>query len=125
MKKLVLLVAAASLLVPAGVAQASHRPKTYCSPSGDICMSTKMVDGKRVLRIGLIEKYFDRYRLCVIAPDGTRECHNFRIERQGRAYGDSVNWRNNFDPRGRGAYTVIWKSLPDGSRVGKRLGFHV
>ncbi|MGH2807789.1 MAG: hypothetical protein ACRDKT_11000 [Actinomycetota bacterium] len=125
MKRIVVIVAALALLVPAGAARASHRPNQYCSSTGDICMSTRLVDGKRVLRIGIFEKYFGRYRLCVVAPDETRECHNFRIRRLGPVYGDNVNWRNNFDPRGRGEYTVIWKSLPDRTRVGRRLGFHI
>jgi hypothetical protein len=125
MKRLIPVVAALALLAPVGVAEAGHKPNQYCSQTGDICLSSAKVDGRRVLRIGLIERYFDRYRLCVLAPDDSRECHNYRIERQGRAYGDNVNWRNNFSYHRRGAYTVIWKSLPDNSQVGRRLGFHV
>lgn len=107
-------------LVPA--AQAGHRPQTYCSESGDVCQSTKRENGVRKLRITLAAKYFNRYRLCVKAPDDSTTCKGFRIEKSGDVYGDVVRWRKHFPDAGEGAYTVTWRS--GGSRVGARLGFH-
>jgi hypothetical protein len=123
MRKIVLTaVAAAMVAAVAPVAQADHRPQQYCSESGDVCQSTKKVDGVRKLTITLGGKYFDRYRLCVKAPDGATTCKGFKIRDMGPAYGSSVRWRKHFPDAGEGAYNVTWKS--GGARVGARLGFH-
>jgi hypothetical protein len=103
-------------------ADAHHRPNTYCSPSGDICQNTRLVDGIRKLRISLFAKYFDRYRLCVLAPDDTRACRSFEIRDQGATFGSSVRWARFFPNKGAGAYTVVWRT--GGHQVGMRLGFH-
>lgn len=103
-------------------AEASHRPTAYCSPSGDICQSTRKVDGIRWLRIGLQAKYFDRYRLCVRAPDGSRACRRFAIRDQGATFGSSVRWGRYFPNKGPGPYVVVWWT--GGHQVGERLGFH-
>ena len=88
-------------------------------------MDARKVDGVRKLRIVLAEKYFGRYELCVRAPDDTRSCKEFRIERLGNGvFGDSVRWSTNFPNKGRGEYKVVWRSLPDRNRVARRLGFH-
>jgi hypothetical protein len=120
-KILVTAIAGAVLLAPLP-AGASHRPQSACSESGDVCQSTRKVDGVRKLRITLAAEYFTRYRLCVKAPDGSNTCKGFRIEEQGSQYGDSVTWRKHFPNAGAGEYTVTWKS--GGSRIGRRLGFH-
>ena len=109
-------------LLPVAV-QANHRPNLYCSESGDVCLTTAKDDGVRKLRIGLAAKYFQRYRLCVVAPNDSRTCKSFDIERHGDVYGDSVRWSRHFPNEGSGAYTVIWKN--SGERIGKKLGFHV
>jgi hypothetical protein len=108
-----------SLPIPAG---AHHRPNNHCSPSGDVCLSTRKVDGIRWLRIGLAARYFDRYTLCVRAPDGSRECHRFRITDQGATFGSSIRWGRHFPLKGAGAYAVSWST--GGHRVGRILGFH-
>ncbi|MDQ3982988.1 MAG: hypothetical protein M3271_09960 [Actinomycetota bacterium] len=104
-------------------AHANHRPQNYCSESGDVCQSTKRIDGVRKLRITLAAKYFDRYKLCVKAPDDSTTCKRFRIRKQGDVYGSTVRWRKHFPNEGEGAYTVTWRN--GGSRIGARLGFHV
>nr|QEO74183.1 hypothetical protein [uncultured bacterium] len=124
MRKIVLAAVSAALLaglVPA--AQAGHRPQEFCSESGDVCQSTKRVNGVRKLTITLGGKYFNRYRLCVKAPDGATTCKSFKIRDMGQAYGSSVRWRKHFPDAGEGAYTVTWKNR--GTRIGARLGFHV
>ena len=80
----------------------------------------------RKLKISLTAEHFNRYRLCVTAPNGNTECHNYRLEEGERgSFSDSVRWRTNFSIHKPGAYTAVWKSLPDNTRVAKRLGFHV
>jgi hypothetical protein len=118
----VLVLVAIILVASAVPAAASHRPNFYCSKSGDICQSTQKVDGKRKLRMATIEKYFDRFNLCVTAPDGSRRCEEFKMKKNGAVWSRSVRWSKQFPNKGPGAYTVVWKV--DGSRVGKRLGFH-
>ena len=115
-------VAAAVLLAPLP-AGAGHRPQNYCSESGDVCQSARRVDGVRKFRITLAAEYFERYRLCVKAPDGSTTCKGFRIQEQGSQFGDTVGWKKHFPNAGEGAYNVTWKS--GGDRVGARLGFHV
>ncbi len=114
-----------ALVLMAGVvpAAASHRPKSYCSESGDVCASTKKVDGVRKLRISLAAKYFSEYTLCVRGPNDDRTCKKFFIERRDNGtFGDSVRWRGTFPNEGPGAYTVRWKT-ESGFRS-ELLGFH-
>ena len=123
MRKIVLAAVSAALIagiVPA--AHAGHRPQESCSESGDVCQSTKKIDGVRKLKITLGGKYFSRYKLCVKAPDGSTTCKRFKIRDQGATYGDAVRWRKHFPNAGEGAYTVTWKQ--GGNRIGARLGFH-
>jgi hypothetical protein len=103
-------------------AQAHHRPTTYCSSTGDICQSTTRVNGVRMLRITLFAKYFNRYTLCVTAPDTSVTCHPFKIHAQGPSFGSSILWKRHFPRKGPGPYTVVWKTA--GYRVGHILGFH-
>ncbi|HSL09827.1 MAG TPA: hypothetical protein VLA82_00730 [Actinomycetota bacterium] len=106
-------------------ARAHHRPTVFCSPSGDVCQSTRKVDGIRVLRITLAARYFHRYDLCVTDPGGDRTCETFRIRERGSLFGSSVRWKRHFPRSGPGAYEVRWRMLPDRARVGRTLGFHV
>ncbi|MEA2461232.1 MAG: hypothetical protein QOH90_1409 [Actinomycetota bacterium] len=123
MKRIALLLAAvtgALLLQPA--ASAHHRPSSSCSESGDVCVSATKVDGVRKLQIGLAAKYFDRYQLCVTAPDKSVECHRFAIgKRANGSFGDSVRWGVWYEDGGPGAYTVRWKNA--GNTLGT-AGFH-
>jgi hypothetical protein len=119
-----LLAALVVTLAPAA-AEARHRPTLYCSPSGDLCQSTRKVDGERRLRITLAARYFRRYELCVTAPDDTRACKEFRIRKHGPVFGSSIRWKRHFPRKGPGAYDVRWRSLPGRTRVGRVLGFHI
>jgi hypothetical protein len=73
MRRIVTLTLMATLLLLAlpRAAEAHHLPNSYCSSTGDICQSVRRVNGIRMLRISLAAKYFNRYTLCVKAPDGT------------------------------------------------------
>ncbi len=122
-RNLVVAAVAGAVVFASLPAHANHRPQNYCSESGDVCQSTKRIDGVRKLRITLAAKYFDRYKLCVNAPDDSTTCKRFRIRKQGSAYGSSVRWRKHFPNEGEGGYTVTWRN--GGSRIGARLGFHV
>ena len=122
MRRIAVLATLAVLMTLPLPAEAGHRPNRYCSSSGDVCLSTTKADGFRWLRIGLAARYFDRYTLCVRAPDGSRECHRFRITDQGAAFGSSIRWGRHFPLKGPGAYAVSWSTR--GHRVGPILGFH-
>lgn len=113
----------ATAMLPS-MAVAHHRPTVYCSPSGDICQSTRRIDGVRVLRITLAAKYFGRYELCVTDPGDERTCERFRIRARGATFGSSVRWKQHFPRSGPGRYEVRWRML-DGGRIGRLLGFHI
>jgi hypothetical protein len=110
------------LLVASPIEAQARRPSTYCSVTGDICQSTTRVNGVRILRITLAAEYFHRYTLCVTAPDQTVRCHRFKIHAKGPTFGSSIWWARNFPNKGRGTYTVSWKT--GGHLVGHVLAFH-
>ena len=114
-------IALLSVLIPQ--AGASHRPTRFCSESGDVCLSTRKVEGIRKLRISLAAEYFEKFRLCVNAPEGTRTCKVFEIRDTGPAFGRSVRWRRHFPNKGPGAYNVNWRQL-NGDLIGRRMAFH-
>ncbi len=116
------IVMVASLLIAVPVS-AHHVAPSSCTPSGDQCVSARKVDGIRKLRIGLAGPYYQRYRLCVRAPGGTRSCKRFSIEKDGYFYGDSVRWARQFPRKGPGRYTVTWRH--SGGVLAGRAGFHI
>ncbi len=125
MKKAFLLVVVVGLFMTLlGPAQAGHRSTAYCSESGDICQSTRKVDGVRKLRIATAAKYFGRYRLCVTAPDDSTACRKGRMRKDGSIYRGAMRWRERFSHKGPGAYVVKWKFV-SGGKIGRTLGFHV
>lgn len=112
------------IAVAAPGAGAHHRPNLYCSESGDLCQSTRKVDGVRKLSLLMAEEYFEHYRLCVFGPTGERSCKRFAVgDAGGDYYGHELSWRRHFPHQGPGAYTVVWRAM--GERVGRKLGFHV
>lgn len=120
----------ASLIALHPPAQAQHQPNFYCSESGDLCQSTRKVDGRRKLTILLAEKYFRRYSLCVKDPMEFVTCVDFKIQLLDNGlYGDTVRWRRHFPQHGQGRYVVKWYRVPDygppTDRIGEKLGFHV
>ena len=125
MRRVLPLVLIAGLFVfSAGAARANHRPKEYCSESGDVCVSVNKKQEDFKFRLGMAAKYFDHYKLCVKAPEGEKECKTFKVKKmEGGVYGGIVSWVKNYTPGGNGAYTVIWKQ--GGNVLGKKLGFHV
>ena len=108
------------LIPPSG---ASHRPTRFCSESGDVCLSTRRVEGVRKLSISLAAEYFEKFRLCVKGPGGSRSCKTFTIRDTGPGFGRSVRWRRHFPNKGPGAYNVTWRQL-NGDLIGRRMGFH-
>lgn len=121
--------AAALLVVMRPAAQAHHAPNLWCSESGDMCQSTRKVEGARKLSITMAERYFGRYVLCVLDPMETETCVDFRIrELDSGLFGDTVRWRRHFPQHGEGGHTVKWFRVPDygppTERVGEKLGFH-
>lgn len=123
-KQVVAVIGLLILVVPAQPAAAGHHASSYCSPTGDLCQSVTRVNGALTMRITLAAVYFSRYRLCVVPRGTSFTCRIFRIRNQNGIYGSSVRWRRNFPDEGRGAYDVVWRSMPGGSRIGRVLGFH-
>ncbi len=127
-KQLIATAATASLLVvfaPSPV-DAHHRPKRYCSESGDICQSVTKVDGVRRLRIVTQERYFEVFHLCVYSHRDEYEwCAPYRLrERADGTFGRSVAWFKRWPSmRSPGAFTVSW--WVDDDRIGRVLGFHI
>ena len=124
MKKLVGLMGLVMLVSLVQAATAGHAPNSHCSESGDVCLSTRKVDGKRLLRIVTTAKYFETYKLCVKAPDESRTCRRglMRDSDGDGVWTGSMNWAKRFPNKGPGAYTVRWTA--EGYRS-PRLGFHV
>jgi hypothetical protein len=128
MKRLSVVVSLCAALVLLGLfaagAQASHRPNSDCSPTGDYCQfTTKNRNGVRVLQFRSFV-HRGEVRVCVMAPTGTRSCatDRFRDANDDGVYVTSLRWRTHFPNEGPGAYTVVWRQ--DGSRIGKMMGFH-
>jgi hypothetical protein len=118
-----LAIAVSATVLPAGSAGASHFPHTRCDPSGDSCVSVKKIDGVRILRLGLLFRYFPRHDVCVKGPADERTCHTYRTRRlHGGTWGSSIDWRANYPFEGDGIYKVSWRV--DGSSIGA-LKFHV
>lgn len=124
MRQLMVTAISAALIAITPPAEANHRPNTYCSETGDICQSTRKVNGLRKLRIRLAARYFDWYQLCVLKHHEAEVCANFEIEKSRHRYGDNVRWKRVFPNYEPGHYTVTWR-LMLGERVGRKLGFHV
>jgi hypothetical protein len=122
--RLVVAALATNLVIASPPARAHHLPTTYCSESGDLCQSTRRLDGVRKLGVLLAAKYFRVFHLCVTDPDGFESCVPFRVRDHGDGtFGRDVKWRRHFPPGGPGPYTVRW--VVGDERVGRVLGFHV
>ena len=100
----VALVAVAALALPASAdARAS-----YCSPSGDTCLSVKRRGEVVLLRIGVVAGVASSYRLCVSAPDRSRSCRRFRLRRGRDLDTGEVRWSSRYPHRGPGTYRARW-----------------
>jgi hypothetical protein len=97
---------------------------TYCSPSGDLCYRAQDKGAATKLRITLMAHYFTRYRLCVTAPGGVRDCRRFRVHRAAHGlYDSTVRWASHFPARGPGRYRASWRS--GGAALGPSVRFAV
>ena len=116
-------VAAVLVVTLAPRVDAHHLPNGWCSETGDVCLGATRYKGERWLGIELEGRYFSRYRLCVRAPDDSVACKVFRIQDFSAFYGSGIRWHKHFPDKGEGAYVVTWRTV-DGTRIGRRLGFH-
>ena len=114
-------VAAAAAALFAVAVQPAAAATAYCSPSGDVCYDT-LAGPPVLLRITTQAKYFSRYRLCVTAPGGQRDCKRFRMRATDSGiYESDVRWSRDFPNRGRGTYRVRWSTA--GNALGPALTF--
>lgn len=122
MRRLVVYVVIASVGAVTLPALADHKPHRFCGENG-VCAYTRKDDGVQKLKITTQEHLFDTYKVCVKAPDDTRQCEKFSIEADGDMYKDVVRWGKHFPNKGDGAYTARWKS--GGENLTTKLGFHI
>jgi hypothetical protein len=114
-----LVIAALGAVAATPAAQARSR---YCSTTGDLCFGAFGHGAKVQLRLTLIARFFTRYQLCVTAPDGTRECRRFRLQRVAHGLYDSrVRWARRFPVLGPGTYHARWRHA--GRAIGPRVAF--
>ena len=105
-------------------------PPPPCAVAHRLCMAVyRYPDPDRgwvMVIAGPARRYFHRYRLCVQAPNGTVECHTFRIPPPTFRHFDSrINWRRHFTSQGPGHYIVRWHALPSGRILGRPSSFRV
>ena len=74
-----------------------------------------------VFQLLTVEKYFDRYQVCVRAPTGGRKCLTSLVRPQGRLYGSHLRWPRRVGHHGNGVYRVTWSQ--SGVRLGPPLRF--
>ena len=97
---------------------------SYCSPTGDLCFGARGQGTVTKLRITLMAHFFTRYRLCVTAPGGARDCRRFRVHRAAHGlYDSTVRWASHFPSHGPGTYRARWRS--GGASLGPAVRFAV
>lgn len=101
-------------------AQAANVSDSYCSPSGDYCLSVYTKRGRIKLSVATFS-FRGRYGLCVRPPKGNTTCRHFRLQRHGDIYKDKVDFARHFPHRRSGRYTAIWHK--SGHRLRKPLHF--
>jgi hypothetical protein len=119
-----MIVLTASLIVPlAPSVNAHHRPNKWCAQGGEWCLNAYRREGHgRVFWLYHDGEHPLRFRICVRAPSGHRDCRKYRAAAEMGTTTLWVRWRDHFPHRGAGAYTVVWRA--GGQRIGKKLGFH-
>jgi hypothetical protein len=116
--------ASASDLGPARLVRPNQSFLAWCSPTGDYCKNAQSFGRTARLRLGTFA-FQGPYRLCVAAPDASRQCRDFPLSRRDRfgIMSSSVAWEGNFPNRGPGVYEADW-SL-GGTRLGPVLPFQI
>ena len=120
MRAVVVVLVAAALL--AGAATAADARSSFCSPTGDLCYGAHGKGATVRLRITLAARFFSRYRLCVTAPGGARDCRRFQVHPAAHGlFESSVRWASHFPFRGPGTYRARWRS--GGAALGPPVSF--
>jgi hypothetical protein len=99
----------------AGQAESRKQPlESYCSPTGDYCVAITDRRGRIKFELSTFS-FKGRYRICVKNPGG-KECHRYKLHRDGDTWSDRVDWARNFEVEVPARYTVVWRF------GGQRLG---
>ena len=101
-----------------------HVRKAYGTPTGDYCTSAKRRKREAFLELRTFS-FSGGYRLCVTAPDDTRTCREFELERSGNLFRSRVRWSKNYPDAGRGTYYVCWRVTSGKRCLGKQLSFRI
>jgi cbb3-type cytochrome oxidase cytochrome c subunit len=102
------------------VAPASAR-SSYCSPTGDYCISAQRRSGAVYLRVGTFS-FRGRVRICVRRQ--TPVCHSYTLRpRPHGLYEAKVRWYGHYPNQGNGTYHVAF--LFGSTRLGPVLSFTV
>jgi hypothetical protein len=117
MRRVVLLAAVTGALLAAAPAEAKT---SYCSPTGDYCMSVARIKGVRYLRFSTFSVR-GILKICVRDPKNARVCHSFRLRKSGDLYSAKVIWKRRYPNRGAGTYRVSF--FIHGTRLGAVLSF--
>jgi hypothetical protein len=114
------LAAATAALMLAGAVLASDASarRSYCSPSGDYCLFTRVNASNN--GVAEIRTFFPgKYKLCITDPDKNKTCDRFKLRRKGPIYKSVVSYKAEF----RGTHAVRW--YYGGSQLGKKLTFFI
>jgi hypothetical protein len=104
-----------------GLPQVAQARSAYCSSSGDVCFGV-LQGGPVRLNLSLAAKYFNRYKLCVTTPGGSRTCRRFSVHLGSRgAYSSTVRWSRHFPNGGAGTYKARW--FAGGNALGPSVSF--
>jgi hypothetical protein len=112
------LTVAAALGAAASPASAAS---SYCSPTGDFCLSAKAERGIVRLRLDTFS-FTGKVEVCV-SHGSDRDCARFTLRpRKSGLHYIAVRWSRHFPNHGPGTYTVRFR-LPDGTALGRSVTF--
>ncbi|HEY7707989.1 MAG TPA: hypothetical protein VH968_12555 [Gaiellaceae bacterium] len=96
----------AAVLAALAVTSSAAAASSYCSPTGDYCVSALRQSGAVFLQLRTFS-FQGKVRVCVTSPQGKRTCKRFLPRPKGQGvYEVKVRWHRNFPRSGKGTYKV-------------------